>query len=77
MSTHNICFRGEIRKVLCGYPSYLELCFYLFSQPRQLLFLKQKVFKLQDQQKLAIRNLRRDTSQSKQEVESFVLSFMK
>ena len=20
MSTHNICFRGEIRKVLCGYP---------------------------------------------------------
>ena len=20
MSTHNICFRGEIRKTLCGYP---------------------------------------------------------
>ena len=20
MSTHNICFRGEIRKILCGYP---------------------------------------------------------
>ena len=20
MSTHNICFRREIRKVLCGYP---------------------------------------------------------
>ena len=26
MSTHNICFCGEIRKVLCEYPSYLELC---------------------------------------------------
>ena len=24
MSTHNICFHGEIRKI-CGYPSYLEL----------------------------------------------------
>ena len=20
MSTHNVCFRGEIRKILCGYP---------------------------------------------------------
>ena len=20
MSSHNICFRGEIRKILCGYP---------------------------------------------------------
>ena len=20
MSTHNICFRGEIRKIICGYP---------------------------------------------------------
>ena len=20
MSTHDICFRGEIRKILCGYP---------------------------------------------------------
>ena len=20
MNTHNICFRGEIRKILCGYP---------------------------------------------------------
>ena len=20
MSTHSICFRGEIRKILCGYP---------------------------------------------------------
>ena len=20
MSTHNICFRGELRKILCGYP---------------------------------------------------------
>ena len=27
MSTHNICLCGEMRKILCGYPSYLELCF--------------------------------------------------
>ena len=20
MSTHNVCFRAEIRKILCGYP---------------------------------------------------------
>ena len=32
MSSHNICFRGDIRKILCGYPlfsvamrSYLKL----------------------------------------------------
>ena len=23
MSTHNICFRGEIRKIFCRYPTYL------------------------------------------------------
>ena len=22
MSTHNICFHGDIRKILSGYPSY-------------------------------------------------------
>ena len=26
MSTHNILFHGEIKKKICGYPSYLELC---------------------------------------------------
>ena len=26
MSTHNIYFQGAIRKMLCGYLSYLELC---------------------------------------------------
>ena len=26
MSTHNIYFHGEIRKIFCGYPFYLELC---------------------------------------------------
>ena len=32
MSTHNICFDGEIRKILCGYPllyvamTYLRTC---------------------------------------------------
>ena len=25
MSTHNIGFHGEIRKIIWGYPSYLEL----------------------------------------------------
>ena len=27
MSTHNLCICGEIRKIFCGCPSYLELCF--------------------------------------------------
>ena len=26
MSTHNIYFCAEIRKIIRGYPSYLELC---------------------------------------------------
>ena len=26
MSTHNICFHGEIRKILCEYISSLALC---------------------------------------------------
>ena len=26
MSTHNLCFHVAIRKIICGYPSYLELC---------------------------------------------------
>ena len=25
MSTHNICFCAEIRKILSGYPSYLDI----------------------------------------------------
>ena len=25
MSTHNICFHGEIRKILCGYPLLASL----------------------------------------------------
>ena len=28
--THNICFHGEIRKVLCGYP-YLEYAMWVVS----------------------------------------------
>ena len=31
MSTHNICFRGEIRKILCGYP-LLSVAMQLFSK---------------------------------------------
>ena len=26
MSTDNICFNGEIRKLLCDTPSYQEIC---------------------------------------------------
>ena len=34
MSTHNICFYGEIRKLLTWYPSYLVLClpYYFFCE---------------------------------------------
>ena len=29
MSTHNICFRGEIRKIFTGYPPLSRpMCFY-------------------------------------------------
>ena len=32
MSTHNICFHGEIRKILCGYPllsvAMIPVCFF-------------------------------------------------
>ena len=29
MSTHNICFRREIRKIICGYP-LLSVAMYVF-----------------------------------------------
>ena len=29
MSTHNVCFYGEIKKIFTWYPSLLELCIYL------------------------------------------------
>ena len=29
MSTYNNYFHGELRKIFCGYPSYLELWFQL------------------------------------------------
>ena len=29
MSTHNICFHGEIREIFFWYPSYMELCRYV------------------------------------------------
>ena len=34
MSTHNICFHGEIRRFLSGYPSNLELPVAFFSQDK-------------------------------------------
>ena len=30
MSTHNICFHGEIRKLLCGYPLLSVAMFLVF-----------------------------------------------
>ena len=35
MSTHNICFHGEIRKILCGYPllSVAMICAYELCLP--------------------------------------------
>ena len=32
MSTHNICFLGEIRKILCGYPLLSVAMDCLFAQ---------------------------------------------
>ena len=31
MSTHNICFRGEIRKIFTGYPPLSRPMIYLFN----------------------------------------------
>ena len=25
MHTHNVCFHGDLRKIACGFPFYLEL----------------------------------------------------
>ena len=36
MSTHNICFRGEIRKIICGYP-LLSVAMVLWSSPSTTL----------------------------------------
>ena len=34
MSTHNICFHGEIRKILCGYPLlFVVMCADSKDQP--------------------------------------------
>ena len=35
MSTYNICFRGEIRKILCGYP-LLSVAMVKTDQPVQI-----------------------------------------
>ena len=34
MSTHNICFRGEIRKIFCGYPHFSGALKYVRSIDR-------------------------------------------
>ena len=43
MSTHNICFRGEIRKILCGYPllsvaMYTQIYSTVFITPDKTIF---------------------------------------
>ena len=40
MSTHNICFHAEIRKIIIGTPSYVELCFILHNNMYTLSPLK-------------------------------------
>ena len=35
MSTHNMCFLGEIRKILCGYP-LLSVAMNYYSDSRQI-----------------------------------------
>ena len=35
MSTHNICFHGEIRKIICGYP-LLSVAMYLYYSGRYI-----------------------------------------
>ena len=43
MSTHNICFCGEIRKILCGYPLLsVAMCQGLFNECSQYKFLLKK-----------------------------------
>ena len=46
MSTHNICFRGEIRKILFGYPllSVAMIRGKMFFAWYFILFVKKKVF---------------------------------
>ena len=39
MSTHNICFRGEIRKILSGFSPYLDLCIYVSFDKKSGYFL--------------------------------------
>ena len=36
MSTHNICFRGEIRRILCGYPLLSVAMSMVIFMPRLL-----------------------------------------
>ena len=35
MSTHNICFRGEIRKILCGYTLLSVAMIFLYILPNE------------------------------------------
>ena len=38
MSTHNICFCGEIRKIICGYPLLSVALFYINFLLRELVY---------------------------------------
>ena len=44
MTTHNICFHGEIRKILCGYP-LLSVAMVKMSRP--LLMFSQLYYLIQ------------------------------
>ena len=60
MSTHNICFRREIRKILCGYPLLSVAMFLVVSSEKrgkysmlELFFLKVYPFLLKYNIKLS------------------------
>ena len=45
MSTHNICFYGDVRKYLTDKLSYLKLCSYMYLSPIYVLnFEEEKLF---------------------------------
>ena len=39
MSTYNICFRGETRKILCGYPLLSVAIYVVFSEQAKMAYM--------------------------------------
>ena len=56
MSTHNICFRGEIRKILCGYPLLSVAMVYLMAAEicGKVLQILHKFFKNNDYRSISL-----------------------